>query len=239
MNDAVRSHNEHSCTPRRRACAASTVLHRSACPPRRPVPAAASRRPRVHVARRRSASPRISPRTPLMPAPTTRPSAAVRPRASTPSLGTHRDSSRTRGIRANVLVHPFRDRRRRAPECAPPTRDVHARTRDRSHPVAMRAPFPLERIVAQRIAARVQMDVPDRPRYMTRIAADPLRLGKRLPLERSAVVGSPTSRACAKRPQDLREDAQRARALDAREQMNVIGHQRAGNDVEAHAQARP
>lgn len=68
-----------------------------------------------------------------------------------------------------------------------------------------------------RIAARVQMNVPDRPRHMTRIATNALRLGKRLPLERSAVVGSPASRACAKRRQDLREDAQRARALDVRD----------------------
>ncbi len=144
-----------------------------------------------------------------------------------------------RRIGANVFVQPRLDRGRRATDSTTPATNVDARARNGSRPVAMRAPLPFERVVAERVAAGVQVDVPDGSRDMARVAAHLPRHGQRLPLEAGTFVRGVLDGSRAERRQDLSERAQGTVRSDAREQMHVIGHQRAGNDVEMIDETQP
>ncbi len=79
----------------------------------------------------------------------------------------------------------------------------------------------------------------DRPPDVPWIATHLPRSGQRLPLEGANSVRLVANRSCPERAEDLRERAQCPLRSDACEQMHVVGHQRAGDDVEMRNEARP
>src|SRR5690606_38150885 len=94
---------------------------------------------------------------------------------------------------------------RRPPQRSSPTAEVDTGACNGAHPVTMRAPFPLKRVVAQPVAHRIQVDVTNRAREMTRITLHLMWLRKRLPGEVRAVMLAGRDRSHPERRQHLRE----------------------------------
>ncbi len=143
-----------------------------------------------------------------------------------------------RGVRRYVFVQPFDARRQTTTHRPCPSRAIDTGAGDGADPVAMRAPLPFERVVAECVPRRVQVDVAKCSCDVPLVVLDLLGLRETLPVEREIRM-----HRCLHPETECRkhtgEGSQGDVGLDVSEQMYVIGHKHARDDIEASRDATP